>query len=399
MVTIDAGEGFLGGVQLRWAALTDVGNVRSLNEDSLLAEPPVFVVADGMGGHDSGEVASGLTVQRLETLVDGEPTTAEEISQELHHINALLRSASSGDESSVMGTTGVGLAVVDNGGVTSWLVFNVGDSRAYAYTEGALIQISRDHSFVQELVDAGELSAEEARTHPNRNVVTRALGADPEVKPDYWVRPIRPGERYLLCSDGLSGEVDDATLASILASGLPPDEAAATLVGLALEAGGRDNVTAVIVDVLSVPAFDDASTDRNSQKLRALRELAFDGHDTSPRGRSRTPATGGSADEPATSAGDGLIAAVPSSPPAAGGTTVEPEVHVPILSVPEGLEAQGGEAMEHDEGGVVEAPLIDMPSALSVPEELPAPPPPLTADEQVDLDALRRFKEERDGGR
>ncbi len=105
--------------------------------------------------------------------------------------------------------------------------------------------------------------------------MTRALGADPDVKPDYWVRPIRPGERYLLCSDGLSGEVDDPTLASILASGLPPDEAAATLVGLALEAGGRDNVTAVIVDVVSVPAFDDASTDRNSQKLPALRELAL----------------------------------------------------------------------------------------------------------------------------
>ena len=117
--------------------------------------------------------------------------------------------------------------------------------------------------------------------------------------------------------------MDDPTLASILASGLPPDEAAATLVGLALEAGGRDNVTAVIVDVVSVPAFDDASTDRNSQKLRALRELAFDGPDTSPRDPHRTPTDGAPVEEPSAAAGGGLIAAIPGSRPAVDGAAVD----------------------------------------------------------------------------
>jgi protein phosphatase len=261
-------EGSIGGAELAWAARTDVGRVRALNEDALLAAPPVFAVADGMGGHDAGEVASALTVERLRTLAGSGPTTMEAVAAELHNINSLLRSARPG-VGATMGTTGVGLTLVDHGGVTSWLVFNVGDSRAYCFSDGSLEQLSRDHSYVQELVDAGELQAAYARVHPQRNVVTRALGADAEVRPDYWVRAVRPGDRFLLCSDGLHGELEDGVIGAVMSSELSPSDTVRVLVDLALEAGGRDNVTAVVVDVLAVNEPVEVTTDTRPGEGRA----------------------------------------------------------------------------------------------------------------------------------
>lgn len=384
MTSEDVGHATIGGAELSWAALTDVGRHRALNEDALVVAPPVFVVADGMGGHDAGEVASALTVQRMGALGASGPLAVDDVSHELHHINSLLRHGVSTDTDSVMGTTGVGLAIVDNGGVTSWLVFNVGDSRAYAWADGSLSQVSRDHSFVQELVDAGEIQPEEARSHPHRNVVTQALGADPEIRPDYWIRPLRPNERYLLCSDGLTGEVPDDVLATVLGSHLAPSDVAATLVGLALESGGRDNITVIVVDVVSVASWDDPSTERNSQKLALLRAQMV-GDTTAERPRPAAPTVAPAAVLP-------LISDAPRHHPA----PVEPAAAAPsqISSVPEGL-AAGEEAQVEGHNADAGSPLIAMPAGLGAPEAVVEPPPPLTAGDQVDLDALRTFKEAR----
>ncbi|HMX67233.1 MAG TPA: hypothetical protein PKX25_16780, partial [Microthrixaceae bacterium] len=150
-----------------------------------------------------------------------------------------------------MGTTAVGLMLVDAGDRSQWLLFNIGDSRAYRWAEGTLEQLSVDHSYVQELVDAGEITISGARTHPHRNVVTRALGSEEDAQPDLWLRPPLIGERFLLCSDGLSGEVDDTEIARVMAEG-SADDVVALLVRRALEAGGHDNVSVLVVDVIDV---------------------------------------------------------------------------------------------------------------------------------------------------
>lgn|GEM_PF-122535 len=264
----------ISGTQLAWGAATNVGKVRSLNEDSMLAAPPVFAVADGMGGHDAGEVASALTTSRLETLGNGSPTSVEQVSAEIQNINALLRSAADGPSGATMGTTGVGIVMVDNVGVLSWLVFNVGDSRAYCMVAGTLTQMSKDHSYVQELVDAGEIQPSEARVHPHRNVVTQALGADDEVHADYWVRPVRPGERFLLCSDGLTGEVEDGVIDAVMSAGLPADQTANELINLALASGGHDNITAIIIDVIAVLPWEDPTTETRPGRRTETRGTA-----------------------------------------------------------------------------------------------------------------------------
>lgn len=231
---------------LAWSWATDTGAVRALNEDAVLAVAPLFLVADGMGGHQAGEVASGLVVSRFGGLVGrGGPLLVDAVADELRTVNEILR-----DAAAPMGTTVVGMAVVEHRGVTCWLVLNVGDSRAYGHADGRLVQLTRDHSHVQDLVDAGEVDPADARTHPDRNVITRALGGADVVEPDFWVRPIRAGERFLLCSDGLTSEVDDDLLAEVMGVGLTPDETVDALVHHALQAGGRDNVSAIVIDVL-----------------------------------------------------------------------------------------------------------------------------------------------------
>lgn len=254
-----AGRAVVAGASLSWCGTTSTGRVRPLNEDALLAEPPVFAVADGMGGHDAGEVASALTVERLRALAMGDDVTMESVEAELQEVNSLLRDASP-DPDEAMGTTGVGLVVLTGGATPSWLVFNVGDSRAYCLDDEGLHQLSRDHSYVQDLVEAGRLSREGADRHPHRHVITRALGIGPVVEVDYWVRPVRPGERYLLCSDGLPGEVDEDEIRALLRDRPTPEAAASALVERAVDAGGRDNVTAVVVDVTDVAGWDDTTT-------------------------------------------------------------------------------------------------------------------------------------------
>ncbi|GAB3592576.1 protein phosphatase 2C domain-containing protein [Angustibacter peucedani] len=235
-------------LEMAVGAATDVGHRRRRNEDCVLAEGSVYVVADGMGGHAAGDVASRLVVEAFRELAPREDLRAADVLAALRTANAdMLSSSARHPEQSGMGTTASGLVVVQAGGSPHWAVFNVGDSRVYRYVDGDLHQVSVDHSEVQELVDAGMLSPAEARAYPRRNVVTRSLGHDPMPQVDLWVVPQQPGERFVVCSDGLTDEVEDDVIAAVLADDDEPQRTAERLVEAALEAGGRDNVTAIVV--------------------------------------------------------------------------------------------------------------------------------------------------------
>ena len=235
-----------------WGSATDVGRVRSLNEDSMWASEGLFVVADGMGGHAAGEVASALAVSVLSLALDRRPLHAADIAAAIGQANAeILRAGTARGDRFGMGTTVTGLAVVSADGADQWAVFNVGDSRVYRFADDVLSQVTVDHSEVQELVAAGRLRREQARLHPRRNVVTRSLGSYPAPTPDIWVLAPTVADRFLICSDGLNSEVDDAGLARTLREVSSPQAAAEQLVRQANEAGGRDNVTAVVVDLVT----------------------------------------------------------------------------------------------------------------------------------------------------
>ena len=243
---------------LAWGAATDTGRRREVNEDSLVVQPPVFAIADGMGGHAAGDLASAAAVDRLAGLAGREDVDVSVIGTTLalaaRDIDELAEGLPRG-----AGTTVTG-AILDLGGEQpAFTVFNVGDSRVYLFQDEELAQITRDHSIVQELVDAGLLSPGQAEHHPESNVVTRALGFREEPRPDYWTIPLRTGLRLLLCSDGLTRELAPASIGVHLAAGRPADETARALVDAAVAAGGRDNVTVVVVDVLEAPEPVDGS--------------------------------------------------------------------------------------------------------------------------------------------
>jgi protein phosphatase len=238
-----------GVITLRWGAATDAGRVRAVNEDSFLAEPGLFVIADGMGGHAAGEVASAMAVAPFRELSERQPPEPSMIASALEQANAGIFASADGEVERAMGTTAVGLALVDNGGTSSWLAFNVGDSRLYRLDDRALCQITRDHSLVQEMIDQGTIAQDEAYNHPKRNVVTRALGSEPSVEPDYWVLEPRRGERFLLCSDGLTNELRTEEIETLMRSEREPERLAHALVEAAIAHAGRDNVTVIIIDV------------------------------------------------------------------------------------------------------------------------------------------------------
>lgn len=229
-----------------------VGLVRELNEDLLIAEVPVFLVADGMGGHDSGEVASAAAIDQFRALVGQSAVTVAAVSEAIAAANSAVIRHAGGLIDGGMGTTLTGLIIVENGGEPALLIANVGDSRVYRLRSEGFEQLSVDHSFVQELFDAGRIAASDVATHPQRNVVTRAIGIEAEVRPDLWLIEPFVGDRYLICSDGLHGEVPFVGIADALRSSQDPQVIADRLVSLALEAGGRDNVTVIVVDVVSI---------------------------------------------------------------------------------------------------------------------------------------------------
>ena len=247
-------------MKLKWGASTDVGMVRQQNEDSFLAEETLFVVADGMGGHNAGEVASALAVTTLKAGARLGIDDAEVFRELVQQANSAIYTASLDDSTqSGMGTTVTALSIVE-GEEPRVLVANVGDSRAYLWRSGALSRLSVDHSYVQELVNEGIITPEAARVHPRRNIVTRALGIDRSVMVDVFTHFVRTGDRIVLCSDGLVDEVADVEIARVLGQHTDPQETAEALVMVANTNGGRDNTTVIVVDVLDDISEPIAST-------------------------------------------------------------------------------------------------------------------------------------------
>jgi protein phosphatase len=237
-------------MKLKWGASTDVGMVRQQNEDSYLAEENLYVVADGMGGHNAGEVASALAVTTLKAGARSGIDSVERFRELVQQANTAIYTASLDDSTqSGMGTTLTALSIVA-GEEPRVLVANVGDARTYLWRNGALTRLSVDHSYVQELVNEGIITPEEARVHPRRNIVTRALGIDRSVVVDVFSHLVRTGDRIVLCSDGLVDEVSDADIAVVLGQHSDPQDTSEALVMVANTAGGRDNTTVIVIDVL-----------------------------------------------------------------------------------------------------------------------------------------------------
>ena len=278
-VPLDPAESYVVGVGdhrvgLRHGAETHVGLVRETNEDSYLADPPVFVVADGMGGHDGGDIASGIVVEEFGRLAaDGyDPRRgAEAVNATLRQCQRRLEEYGDTHRGSAGGrwqggTTAVVALLVDDDG-PRWLLANLGDSRIYAFGAGALRRVSVDHSLVQELVDAGQITEDEAAFHPERHIVTRALGGPDDVDPDFFLLSLVEAERVLLCSDGVTGMIDDAQIARLLVDHDDPREAAARIVAAAVLAGGIDNATAIVVDVVGSPSEPAADAGRRTESV------------------------------------------------------------------------------------------------------------------------------------
>lgn len=245
---------------LAYGSGTDVGRSRTHNEDALLAAPPLFVVADGMGGHAAGEVASELAIQTISQLAPAYPN-GPLLVQAINEANRMVFEAASNNERRTgMGTT-VTAALLQG---TRLVIGQVGDSRAYLLHDGALQQLTRDHSLMQDLIDSGQITPVEARIHPQRNFITRALGTAPTVDTDLYELNVSPGDRLLLCSDGLSGMLEDSELASTLTTIRDPQRCVKELIRLANRAGGSDNITAIVVDVSNGNALAEARARRRS---------------------------------------------------------------------------------------------------------------------------------------
>lgn len=229
---------------------SDVGRVRALNEDSVLCGRLIWAVADGMGGHAAGDVASAIVIDVLTELDANPALRPQDVGAAIAHANGrILHHAAQAPESWGMGTTVAGVALVQVAGADHWAIFHVGDSRVYRCQGGRLTRATVDHSETEELVMEGQITEEQARTHANRNVITRSVGTDPAPALDLWLLPTTPGERFLICSDGLSSEVADEDIAAVVVGQTDPAIAADRLTELALEAGGRDNISVIVLDV------------------------------------------------------------------------------------------------------------------------------------------------------
>ncbi|WOF22096.1 protein phosphatase 2C domain-containing protein [Microbacterium betulae] len=242
-----------GDVTVSWAAVTDRGRKREVNQDAVLAQFPLFVVADGMGGHIGGEIASASTVERLQAMVDHGAVSPDGIEE------ALLRAVGDiGDHPETTdegtGTTVTGIYLDASGDEDAWVVLNIGDSRVYIDRDDALEQVTVDHSLVQELVASGRLSPEEAENHPYGNVITRAVGPSESVVPDYVRIDVRAGDRFVICSDGLTKELTDFGILHFLRQNADPAAAIDAMLEAAIENGGRDNISIIVVDVAEAGA-------------------------------------------------------------------------------------------------------------------------------------------------
>jgi protein phosphatase len=234
-------------VVVRKAGLTDTGRKRRRNEDTYVVAPPLFAVADGMGGAQAGEIASKLAAAALEDTDHGQLRGEEGVAALIQEANRRVYERSNEDPSaSGMGTT-MTVALVDDSGVR---IGHVGDSRAYLIRDGRMRQLTEDHSLVNELMKSGKLSPEEAETHPQRSVITRALGTDPDVDVDTYTFSTQPGDIFLLCSDGLTSMVGEETILEMIERNRGDlERAARELVKAANRGGGEDNITVVAFEI------------------------------------------------------------------------------------------------------------------------------------------------------
>lgn len=258
------------GAVTTFGSRTDVGCVRDHNEDSLVVAPPLFAVADGMGGHAAGEVASEIAVNVLAELApkDLDGAALEHAVEEANH--EIIRAARDGRGREGMGTT-LTACMLEN---ERLVIAQVGDSRAYLLHHGKLQQLTRDHSLMADMIEAGQLTEAEARVHPNRSVITRAIGSDPHMQPDIYELNVETGDRILLCSDGICTMIEDPQIEHVMGHSRTAQECADNLVAAALEAGGFDNATAVVVDVEGFREVRERKAQRKSKILYTFLVLA-----------------------------------------------------------------------------------------------------------------------------
>ena len=251
------------GQDISFGSRTDIGYVRDHNEDSLIIIPPLFAVADGMGGHEAGEIASEITVNTLAELAPSH-LDAEGLTDAVEAANYnVIKAPRQGIGRDGMGTT-LTAAMLEG---ERLLIAQVGDSRAYLLHKGHLQQITRDHSLMADLIEAGQITPEEARVHPNRSVITRAIGSDIHMRPDIYELNVDAGDRILLCSDGLSSMISNNAIESIMRRQSDAQHCADELVTAALENGGADNVTVVVADV---PGFSEVREQKKAHKSRVF---------------------------------------------------------------------------------------------------------------------------------
>src|SRR3984885_9660240 len=285
---------------------TDTGRQRRDNEDSAYAHAPVFVVADGMGGAQAGEVASRLAIEAFERGLPDNGSPEERLAALVHEANHQIYERSRADRQRAgMGTT-LTAAYVDDAHVA---IAHVGDSRAYLFRDGTLQRLTQDHSLVDELVRRGKLTEEQAAEHPQRSIITRALGPEPDVEVDAWTYPVRAGDVVLLCSDGLTSMISEESVREILAAHSNLDAAADALINEANEAGGRDNITVVLFRLEEVADGDGTSDQETIVGMAGVPGQSSGDGDADAGGDS---AGAGRVEEPR---GSGAVAGAPPPPP------------------------------------------------------------------------------------
>ena len=234
---------------ITWGERTDVGRTRSGNEDALLATDGLWLVSDGMGGHAAGEVASRIAVETFAPLARRRDLRAADLVAAVHAANEAVRAYGTAHAPArALGCTVTAVARVVVAGAPRWAILNVGDSRVYRMVGGQLGRATIDHSETEALVLEGVITELEARTHQARNIITRSLGQREPLQADLWLLPPAASERFVVCSDGLNSEIDDAAIKAGLLAHPGAQEAADALVDAALEAGGRDNVSVIVVN-------------------------------------------------------------------------------------------------------------------------------------------------------
>lgn len=261
-------------ISLSWGAASDVGRIRKNNQDSYIADGNVFAVADGMGGHVGGEIASKLAIDVFSEAFSNNESPRLDIVEVVQNANsAILSRAAREPTLAGMGTTLCLLSVADSDDKYQLNLVNVGDSRGYLYRDRELYQLTDDHTLISEMVKSGEISRDEAVVHRARHILTRALGVDQELEIDHWKIEPKTGDVYLLCSDGLTNELTDPEIAQILASDSSAQEKADSLVLGAVQAGGSDNVTCVVVNVDSAAESMLSSSGTRIVELPSQRKL------------------------------------------------------------------------------------------------------------------------------